>query len=85
MGQNADTIRRLISEAWTGQHVDLVDELVAESYLEHAPFGDVIGIAGYREGIECSSVPTARWSSPWTICRRAATAWPHGSRSAAAM
>lgn len=52
MGRNADAIRRLISEAWTGQDLALVDELVADDYLEHAPFGEVIGVHGYREGIE---------------------------------
>lgn len=52
MGSNADAIRRLITEAWTGQDTDLVDELVATTYHEHAPFGDVIGHEGYREGID---------------------------------
>jgi steroid delta-isomerase-like uncharacterized protein len=51
VGANGTVVRRLITEAWTGQNVGLVDELVAEEYLEHAPFGEVVGREGYRDGI----------------------------------
>ncbi|HVM29770.1 MAG TPA: ester cyclase [Candidatus Limnocylindrales bacterium] len=51
MGNNAEIVRRLISEAWPGDNLDLLDAHVAEEYLEHAPFGQVVGREGYREGI----------------------------------
>jgi steroid delta-isomerase-like uncharacterized protein len=51
LGANGDIVRRLISEAWSGQDLHLVDEYVAEDYLEHAPFGLVEGREGYREGV----------------------------------
>jgi steroid delta-isomerase-like uncharacterized protein len=51
LGANGDIVRRLISEAWSGQDLHLVDEDVAEDYLEHAPFGLVEGREGYREGV----------------------------------
>ncbi len=51
MGANADIVRRLVSEAWPGLNLDLIEEHVAEDYLEHTPFGQVDGRDGYREGI----------------------------------
>ena len=50
-GNNKAIIRRLVTEAWTGENFELVDEFVSPDYYEHAPFGDVTGIEGYKEGI----------------------------------
>lgn len=49
--QNKEVVQRLIREAWTGENIDLVDELVSENYVEYAPFGVVRGIEEYKEGI----------------------------------
>jgi steroid delta-isomerase-like uncharacterized protein len=59
VGSNGEIVRRLITEAWPGHNLDLVDEYVAEDYLEHAPFGLVEGRDGYREGVAMFAGPFA--------------------------
>lgn len=49
--RNKEIVERLISEAWTGDDLDLVDELVSDDYIEYAPFGVVRGVEEYKEGI----------------------------------
>lgn len=49
--QNERTVRRLVSEAWTGKNLAIIDELVSDKYVEYAPFGELHGIKDYREGV----------------------------------
>lgn len=49
--RNKEIVERLVSEAWTGDNLDLVDELVSEDYIEYAPFGVVRGVEEYKDGI----------------------------------
>ena len=47
MGADADVIRRLTNETFLGGDVILIDELVADDYVDHDP---PPGIAGTKEG-----------------------------------
>jgi len=47
MGADADVIRRLTNETFLGGDVSLIDELVADDYVDHDP---PPGIAGTKEG-----------------------------------
>jgi hypothetical protein len=48
---NREAVRQLVSDAWTAENLELVDELVSEEYVEYAPWGEMRGVEGYKEGI----------------------------------
>jgi len=50
MGADADVIRRLTNETFLGGDVSLIDELVADDYVDHDPPPDIAGTKeGYRQ------------------------------------
>ena len=46
---NKRLVRRYPEEVATGGDLDLLEELLAEDYVEHGPFGDVHGVREDRE------------------------------------
>jgi hypothetical protein len=48
---NKEVARRLMEEVWGERRLDLLAELVAGEYVEHAQIGDYYGPAGARIGV----------------------------------
>lgn len=48
---NATVVRKVMTQVWQGRNLGLIDRHVSPSYRESAPFGDVIGRQGYRDGV----------------------------------
>lgn len=51
--QNKDTVQRLHNKIWSEGDLDLVDEIVAEDYVEHNPMvpHEARGPADYKESV----------------------------------
>src|ERR1700730_14925228 len=50
--ENKAVARRLIAEAWNGDSLDRIDELVAEDHVDHDQVGSPGGRAGMRAFVE---------------------------------
>lgn len=48
LDQNKQIVRRLVDEAQNAGHLDVVDELLSEDFVDHSPLE---GLPGNREGV----------------------------------
>jgi steroid delta-isomerase-like uncharacterized protein len=50
LGRNKDVLRRFYEEFWTKGNVDVIDDLIADDYVDHQPLPDLPGgKAGFAE------------------------------------